>query len=94
MTTQLIRHADVVWARPDNSLPFILVGSRKSANTELEVLKSLNITHILNVTEVVKNRHKSDDIKYMRIAIEDDKDVSIAPHLESAFSFINVCFIK
>ena len=91
MATQLIRHADVVWVRPDNSTPFLLVGSRKSANTELEVLKSFNITHILNVTEVVQNRHNSDSIKYMRISIEDDKDVSIEPHFESAFSFINVC---
>lgn len=61
------------------------------------VINDLNITHILNVTKDWNNKFENDtNIKYLRIAINDNETDDIFQHFENAIDFIessNICFV-
>lgn len=56
--------------------------------SDLEKLRLLKITHIINVTQHIPNYY-CDNIKYLTIPIEDTDKYCIASHFRDAFNFID-----
>lgn len=69
-------------------LPFLYLGSSNDA-CDGEKLKSLDITHVLNVSINLPDPPESLKLKgYRRIPVIDSFNQDIMPHFEEAFSFI------
>jgi protein-tyrosine phosphatase len=68
---------------------FLYLGNQMNSEN-LELLKSLKITHILNCTNNIKNLFPN-DFKYHRIPIYDDYDQQIDKYFEESIKFINNC---
>ncbi len=65
----------------------LIVGSGDLA-VELELLKKLKVTHILNLTYEIKNKF-TDEFKYKTIKIDDLPNVDITNYFDEAFKFID-----
>ena len=68
---------------------FLYLGNQMNSEN-LELLKSLKITHIINCTNNIKNSFPH-DFKYHRVPIYDDYDQHIDQYFEDCFKFINNC---
>ncbi|CAF0710708.1 unnamed protein product [Brachionus calyciflorus] len=71
----------------DEIIPHLFL-SGDDAATNLDALKSKNITHILNLTSNVANKFKP-DITYKNILIYDMPSENILPYFEESFCFID-----
>ena len=72
----------------DEILPnFYLSGDDVALNREL--LKTRNVSHIVNLTTNVPNKFESDNIIYQRIVIYDLPTESIAQHFKDTYVFID-----
>lgn len=67
-------------------LDYLYIGSIKDAG-DLDLLKSLNIGKIINVT-IEGSSFFPDEFEYLRIAILDRSDQEIRSHFEQCFEFI------
>jgi protein-tyrosine phosphatase len=56
--------------------------------SNLEGLKKLNITHIINVTDTINNLYEN-EFKYLKIAIPDAFHITITDYFLDAFKFID-----
>lgn len=72
---------------------FLYLGSGEHAQ-DLKLLKSLGITHILNVTlQKQYQNYFPEEFKYHRIPISDKKETDITEFFEEAHVFIRIFFI-
>eukprot|EP00743_Colponemidia_sp_Colp-15_P003032 GILK01003278.1.p1 GENE.GILK01003278.1~~GILK01003278.1.p1 ORF type:complete len:259 (-),score=35.55 GILK01003278.1:189-902(-) len=70
---------------------FLFLGTKHHAR-DINVIKSLNIRFIVNITTTVPNYFAEDStfpVKYLNIKISDEKSRSISEHFESIVSFID-----
>lgn len=74
---------------PDKITEDIFQGGYRSSENK-ELLKSLEITHILVVSSEL-TIHFPDNFEYLRIAINDDELTDIKQHFDKAFEFIDKC---
>ncbi|KAH3720095.1 dual specificity protein phosphatase 19-like [Dreissena polymorpha] len=65
----------------------LIMGSQDIA-ADREILKKYNVTHILNLANLVKN-YFSDSIKYMNIIINDMPTEDVLQHFQKAFAFVD-----
>ncbi|CAG9310001.1 unnamed protein product [Blepharisma stoltei] len=73
---------------PNEIIPkFLYLGSHFHAEN-YDVIKILNITHIINATRNVKNAFKGQGVKYCRVFVEDNAKEKISYHFHKAFKFI------
>ncbi len=63
------------------------VGNQRDAMSE-EVVKHLQITHVINVTQHVNNKFEERGVKYLNIEIDDTEKFQISKHFKNAFEFI------
>ena len=54
----------------------------------LEILRSIKITHIVNCTQSIDNKFESNGIEYIRVPVNDKTSVSILPYFVKAIRFI------
>lgn len=74
-------------------LPFLYLGSSIDA-CDSEKLKSLHITHVLNVSINLPDPPETLKLKgYKRIPVIDSFTQDIMPHFEEAFNFIGKLFV-
>ena len=69
----------------------LYLGSANDASNEVAI-KTLGITHILNVTDIIPNYFENDqnfNINYENIFIEDTEDAPIHNYFKRAFDFID-----
>lgn len=75
-------------AQPIAVLSHLVLGSEKDASN-MEVLKSFNISYILNITARCPNYFEaSGQFKYKRISANDTGTQKLIDHFEEAFQFI------
>jgi len=58
-----------------DSLPWLFLGSAQHA-TDCRVIEKLKLTHIINASNRIENRHISSGIEYLTISIEDAPEAS------------------
>ncbi|XP_018494891.1 dual specificity protein phosphatase 1B [Galendromus occidentalis] len=68
-------------------IPGLFLGSQDVAS-ELELLKSKGVTHIINAASGIKN-HFPDDFKYKRVEVLDIPEQEMRSHFEHCNSFID-----
>ena len=72
---------------PISGVEHLFVGSVGAAYN-LERLKAVGITHIINVTNTLENKYP-DHFTYLRIGLEDDPDTDIGSHFSTSQKFID-----
>ena len=77
------------FSHPTPILKWIFLGTEKNANN-LEELKDLSITYILNCAHDAENKDMPDDIKYCRLNLNDSETTDITKFFPEAFSFIEL----
>ncbi|XP_057486234.1 dual specificity protein phosphatase 1-like isoform X1 [Actinidia eriantha] len=87
----LQRAMKVIRAIKDDNVPCqiekdLYLGSLEAANNK-SALKSLNVTHILSVTDTLPLAHQNDFV-YKTIDIPDRLEVNIAQYFDECFNFI------
>ncbi|GFZ21923.1 hypothetical protein Acr_29g0010850 [Actinidia rufa] len=87
----LQRAMKVIRAIKDDNVPCqiekgLYLGSLEAANNK-STLKSLNVTHILSVTDTLPLAHQNDFV-YKTIDIPDRLEVNIAQYFDECFNFI------
>lgn len=74
---------------PNEIIPkFLYLGDHEHSQN-YEILKTLNITHIINSTKSVKNTFLDKGIKYCRVFVDDLEKEKINYHFQKAFRFID-----
>ena len=68
---------------------FLYLGNQMNSEN-LELLKSLKITHVINCTNNIRNSFPH-DFRYHRVPIYDDYDQHIEQYFDDCFRFINHC---
>ncbi|KAL0276391.1 UNVERIFIED_CONTAM: hypothetical protein PYX00_003979 [Menopon gallinae] len=69
-------------------LPFLYLGNQKNA-ADLELLKSLGVTRVLNVTSDVPGYHEAEGISYRKLPASDSGQQNLKQYFEEAFDFID-----
>lgn len=54
----------------------------------LDILRSIKITHIVNCTQSIENKFESNGLRYIRVPVNDKTSVSILPYFVAAIRFI------
>merc|ERR1712228_457598 len=54
----------------------------------LDILKTIKITHIVNCTQSIENKFESNGLRYIRVPVNDKRSVSILPYFVAAIRFI------
>jgi protein-tyrosine phosphatase len=75
----------------EDGTPFLYLGSASSSVFSVQQLHKHNIHYIMNVTDTEPNIHKS-GINYLRISIEDTRDVELSYYLPRALDFIKEAY--
>lgn len=68
-------------------LPFLYLGNQKNA-ADLQLLKSLGVTRVLNVTSDVPGYHEAEGISYRKLPASDSGQQNLKQYFEEAFDFI------
>ncbi|XP_013407671.1 dual specificity protein phosphatase 10 isoform X2 [Lingula anatina] len=68
-------------------LPFLYLGNERDA-ADLQRLKDLNITYVLNVTSHIPYQHEHQGIKYKRLPASDSCQQNLTQYFQEAFDFI------
>ena len=69
--------------------PYMYLGSSISAS-DLPLLQSQGITHVVNTAIEIENFHESTgSIQYLKLQLDDSMDVKIADHFQECFDFIS-----
>lgn len=66
---------------------FLFLGNFWQANSQA-VVRSLRITHVVNLGAITDSRNKFDDVEYLDVAVRDDESVAIQQQFEPCIAFI------
>jgi len=91
-----IRSASIIAMKLDFTFNFpndiwdnrLFLGNYNQAS-QFIIIKSLNITHVVNVTAECVNAHEEKGIKYLHIIILDETEVNLLKFFKEAFEFID-----
>lgn len=90
-TTPIIE-PQIETATASEILPFLYLGNERDASN-LQRLRELNITHILNITSNIPKYFENQGIKYKRLAASDSGCQNLKQYFEEAVQFIGKCQI-
>eukprot|EP01084_Bolivina_argentea_P088670 160071_1 len=94
LCTKLSRTECQIFNRyPNHIINNLYLGDRGDAKHQY-VMRDLGITHIINITEDIKNVFENDGIKYLNIKISDDPYAKIDKILDECIAFIDNCIHK
>lgn len=79
---------------PTCILDFKLFVGDESHARSIEVLRLLNITHIVNATRHAPNLYENQGIVYHRVDIEDHDEYDIYPYFNEVYDFIENAFYE
>ncbi|XP_017769908.1 PREDICTED: dual specificity protein phosphatase 10-like [Nicrophorus vespilloides] len=68
-------------------LPYLYLGNARDAS-DLQLLKSLDITHVLNVSSRRSENEGCDGIIWKRFSVFDDADQDLTQYFDESFEFI------
>ncbi|XP_014680430.1 PREDICTED: dual specificity protein phosphatase 10-like [Priapulus caudatus] len=68
-------------------LPHLILGNERDA-ADLERLRTLRVSHVLNVTSHVPFHHEQRGIAYRRLPASDSTEQNLRQYFDEAFSFI------
>lgn len=68
-------------------LPFLYLGNQKNA-ADLQLLQSLGVTRVLNVTSDLPGYHEAEGISYRKLPASDSGQQNLKQYFEEAFDFI------
>ena len=89
-TSAVVKERSVIpHDNPAEILPFLYLGSAKDA-TNIESLRQMGITAILNITTTCPNVFES-EFEYMSIKVEDSPQTDLLSRLDQAIAFIGRC---
>ncbi|GAB1602562.1 dual specificity protein phosphatase 10-like [Argonauta hians] len=85
--TPLVEH-QIEAAEISCILPFLYLGNERDASN-LQMLRELDITYILNVTSHVRPHFESQGIQYMTIPVSDSSHQNLRKYFDSAIEYID-----
>mmetsp|Transcript_95680 Transcript_95680/g.270776 ORF Transcript_95680/g.270776 Transcript_95680/m.270776 type:complete len:258 (+) Transcript_95680:1-774(+) len=77
--------------RADEILPGLLLGGA-TLSVSLPLLKELGVTHVVNVTPAPDPF--PGELKYCKVAVEDDRNAELLPHLGRVLAFIHAALVS